>query len=96
MTAESTNDAVSTYLTPSSRILTRRRVMSTTTTPKRKVTHIKKPERKNKNRTKLNSEGEDQLPNGKGNLMMSWVKRKLSPEKETDCTSTLKQSKHDT
>ena len=96
MTAESTNDAVSTYLTPSSRILTPRLVMSTTTTPKRKVTHIKKPERKNKNRTKLNSEGEDQLPNGKGNLMMSWVKRKLSPEKEADCTSTLKQSKHDT
>ena len=96
MTAESTNDAVSANLIPSSRILTPRQAMSTTTTPKKKVTHIKKPERRIKSRTKLNNEGEEQLSNGKGNLMMSWVKRKLSPEKEADCTSTLKQSKQDT
>ena len=75
MTAESTNDAVSTNLAPSSRILTPSRVMSTTTTPKRKVTRIKNPERKIKTRPKLNSEGEDQLLHGKGNLMMSWVKK---------------------
>ena len=43
------------------------------------------------------SEGEDQLPIGTGNLIMSWVKRKLSREGELSVlVSTLKQSKHDT
>ena len=74
MTTEFTNDAVSTNLIPSCRILTPRRVMSTTTTPKTKVTYIKKSERKINARTKLNNEGEDQLTNGSKRHRLQAVK----------------------
>ena len=33
------------------------------------------------------------VPDEKGNLMLSWVKRKLSPEKESDTTTSTKMHK---
>ena len=79
------NDLAPTII-PSSTIRTPHRAISTTSTstPKTKMTRIKKPERNINSRTKPNSETDTELHNGKGNLMMSWVKRKLTPEKEAD------------
>ena len=57
------------------------------------MTRIKKPERKINSRTKPNSDTDTELQNGKGNLMMSWVKRKITPEKEADSFNTIKQVK---
>ena len=82
---------------PSSTSHTPHQAMSTTstTTLKTKMTRTKKPERKIDSRTKPNSETNTELQNGKGNLMMSWVKRKLTPEKEADSFNTIKQVKKD-
>ena len=46
------------------------------------------------NRDTPDSSINDQTPN-KGNLMMSWVKRKLTPEKEADTDQIAKLSRND-
>ena len=88
------NDLVPTII-PSSTSRTPHRAISTTYTPKTKMTRVKKPERKINSRTKPNSETETELQNRKGNLMMSWVKRKLTSEKEAYYFNTIKQVKMD-
>ena len=90
------NDRAPTII-PSSTSHTPHQAMSTTytTTPKTKMTRTKKPERKIDSRTKPNSETNTELHNGKGNLMMHWVKRKLTPENEADSFNTIKQVKKD-
>ena len=82
---------------PSSTSHTPHQAMSatSTSTPKTKMTRTKKPERKIDSRTKPNCETNTELQNGKGNLMMSWVKRKLTPENEADSFNTIKQVKKD-
>ena len=88
------NDLAPTII-PSSTSRTPHRAISTTSTPKTMMTRIKKTERKINSRTKPNSETDTELQNGKENLMMSWVKRKLTPEKEADSFNTIKQVKTD-
>ena len=68
---------------------------TSTSTPKTKMTRTKKQERKIDSRTEPNRETNTELHNGKGNLMMSWVKRKLTPENEADSFNTIKQVKKD-